>query len=514
MDFKQLNQNIIGKQSLNKHFTLYLIFNNSTKNRMSDLKSKSLSSAKWNLLANAGQYVFTFFLSIVLSRMLTPAEFGLTSMLSVFISLSALLVNSGLSFALVRDKNATKDDFSTVFYFNIFVSIVLYLVLFFCAPFIASFYKQPELVGLTRWISLVFVLNSIGMIQNTILIINLNFKKQTIINISGLIISVVISIIMALKGYGVYSIVGQSVSQAFFVNLFLWVTADWKPVGFFKVESFKKLWKYSSSILFTGIFSSIMANVDNLIIGKIFKPHVLGLYTRAKSTRSIPEMIFTNMLNTTSFSILTKIHEQKEEYRRKHMMFYKLSVYFIFPFSVGFSLCSRYLVEILYGKKWLDSVEFLQIISFILIPNFLAALFTQTILSYGDSKSYMKVNVIKRLSFVISIPFGLFFGIRVYIFSILVLSFLGLFTDIFFTSRIIGTRMLSYYTESIKPFMFSVIVFALIYPIEKFLFIGVVPNLFFESIVAVASYALLLYLFSRDIFGHFLEFLKSFLKKI
>ena len=164
---------------------------------MTNLKNKSISSAKWNLLANTGQYFFTFFLSIVLSRMITPAEFGLTSMLTIFISISTLLVGSGLSLALIRDKNASKEDFTTVFYFNVGISLILYFTLFFSAPLIADFYNQAELIGLTRWISLVFVINSVGMIQNTILLINLDFRKQTIINISGLFISVVISIIMA-----------------------------------------------------------------------------------------------------------------------------------------------------------------------------------------------------------------------------------------------------------------------------------------------------------------------------
>ncbi len=481
---------------------------------MTDLKNKSISSAKWNLLANTGQYVFTFFLSIVLSRMITPSEFGLTSMLSIFISLATLLVGSGLSFALVRDKNASKDDFSTVFYFNIGISITLYLILFFCSPIIANFYKQPELVGLTRWIALVFVINSFGMIQNTILIINLDFKKQTIINMTGLIISVVVSIIMALNHFGVYSIVAQSLTQAFIVNLILWLTSSWKPIGVFSFESFKKLWKYSSNILFTGLFTTVVMNIDNLIVGKIFKPHVLGLFTRAKSTRAIPEMIFVNMLNTTSFSILTKLNDKKEEFIQKHMLFYKLTAYFIIPFVVGFSACSHHFIQILYGDKWMDSVPFLKIIAFVTIPNMMAALFTQTILSYGNSALYMKVNVVKRSINLLTIPVGIFFGIKIFILSIVIISYIGFLIDIFFTSKILGTKKLDYIKELTKPMVFTGVMFAAISLIQKFLFINTPINLIIESIIAVILYSVLLYFIANEVFKYFLDFLKSFIKKV
>jgi O-antigen/teichoic acid export membrane protein len=480
---------------------------------MTNLKNKSISSAKWNLLANTGQYFFTFFLSIVLSRMITPAEFGLTSMLTIFISISTLLVGSGLSLALIRDKNASKEDFTTVFYFNVGISLILYFTLFFCAPLIADFYNQAELIGLTRWISLVFVINSVGMIQNTILLINLDFRKQTIINISGLFISVIISIIMALKGFGVYSIVAQTLSQALFVNLFLWASSTWRPEGFFNITSFKKLWKYSSNILVTGIFNTVMINVDNLIIGKIFRPHILGLYTRAKSTKAIPELIFVNVLNTTSFSILSKIHDDITQFRQKHMLFFKISVYFIFPFVVVFSLCSAHLIQLLYGDKWMSAVDYLVIISYASIPNFLAALFAQTILGYGNSKMYMKMNIIKSFLTIFTIPFGLFFGLKPYLYSFVIISFLGLIVDIFFTSQIIGTKKMDYLEMMVKPIIFSVIMFVMIVLCQYFIDFGNIINLFIEVILGLGIYIVLLNFAAKEIFNYFIEFFQSFLKK-
>lgn len=480
---------------------------------MTELKKKSINSAKWNLLANMGQYVFTFFLSIVLSRMISPAEFGLTSMLSIFISLATLLVGSGLSTALIRDKNSTEEDFSTVFYFNILISLLLYTILFFSAPLIAKFYNQPELIDLTRWITLVFVINSFGLIQNTILVINLNFRKQTLINMSGLIISVFISIIMALNNYGVYSIVAQSLSQALIVNILLWLTSKWRPKGVFNIQSFKKLWKFSSNILFTGMFTSLMMNIDNLIVGKIFKPTVLGLFVRAKSTRAIPEMIFVNMLNTTSFSILSKVNDNKAEFNQKHMLFFKLSAYFIIPFVVGFSACSHHIIEILYGEKWMDSVLFLKIVSFVTIPNLMAALFTQTILSFGNSSIYMKINVFKRVLNLFSIPVGIFFGIEMFILSIVIIAYIGFFIDIYFISKIIGTKRIEYFNILIKPVAFSLIMYMCLFVIQEFVDFNNLINLFLEVTISISVYVTLLIFFDKAILNYFVEFLKSFILK-
>jgi teichuronic acid exporter len=480
---------------------------------MTELKKKSINSAKWNLLANMGQYVFTFFLSIVLSRMISPAEFGLTSMLSIFISLATLLVGSGLSTALIRDKNSTEEDFSTVFYFNILISLLLYTILFFSAPLIAKFYNQPELIDLTRWITLVFVINSFGLIQNTILVINLNFRKQTLINMSGLIISVLISIIMALNNYGVYSIVAQSLSQALIVNVLLWLTSKWRPKGIFNIQSFKKLWKFSSNILFTGLFTSLMMNIDNLIVGKIFKPNVLGLFVRAKSTRAIPEMIFVNMLNTTSFSILSKVNEDKAEFNQKHMLFFKLSAYFIIPFVVGFSACSHHIIEILYGEKWMDSVLFLKIVSFVTIPNLMAALFTQTILSFGNSSIYMKINVFKRVLNLFSIPVGIFFGIEMFILSIVIIAYIGFFIDIYFISKIIGTKRIEYCNILIKPVAFSLVMYMCLFVFQEFVDFNKLVNLFLEVTISISVYVTLLIFFDKAILNYFVEFLKSFILK-
>lgn len=475
---------------------------------MTDLKRKSIETVRWTFLYQLANYSVTFVLSIILSRLISPEEFGLTAMISIFISIANILINSGLSSSLIRYKESSPSDYSTVFYFNIGVSLSIYLVLFFSAPFIAAFYEQPELILLTRTITLVFVLSSFGLIQNTILIKELNLKKQTLINFSGLFISVIVGIVMALKGYGVYAIVGQTLSQSACVTSLLWITSKWRPSGFIKIESLKKLWKFGSYVLFTGIFNSIANNLDNLIIGKIFAPATLGLFVRAKSTRAIPENIFSSVLSTTTFSILSKLNDNFEELKKKHLYFFRLSVFFFIPFMIGFNLASDDLILLLYGRKWEDSIPLLKIISFGILPNMLSAFFSQSILSFGDSKVTMKLNMIKRSVTLCLLPFGFFLDIYDFVWIFVLSQFIGLFLDILFTKSRFKTLWFDYLGEMVLPVLISCLFVFVYYSLSYFgLEFSNLISLLIKMFIAFSIYTILSYLLMKKTFNDFIELL-------
>ncbi len=460
------------------------------------------------------QYFITFFLSIVLSRMISPVEFGLTGMLSIFIALAAVMMSSGLGSALVFEKSTNEDDYSTVFYFNIFVSCSLYAIMFFCAPLIAKFYNQPELVSLARWISLVFVINSFSLIQDTLLVIDLNFKKQSLIRISGLIISVIVSIIMAINEYGVYSIVGQVIVQAAVNSTLYWILSSWRPVGKFSMVSFKKLWKYGSNILFSNLFTQLITNIDNLIIGKVFSPFTLGLFIRAKSTKAIPENIFSQSFQTAIFPILTKLNDNKEEFVQKHLMFFKMGSFFVFPLVTLLFFTSYEIVDILYGKKWLGAVPYLKIISFITIPYFLGMLFNQTLLSFGDSKLFMKLNMLRRMLGIINIPIAIYWGLIPYLTSMVILSFVGLLFDVLYTSRKISTRLIDYVPDFLLAALFTSIMAGFIFISIHFIPLHSYAAKAIGITGAIAIYIVLLYKFVPKTLASYMQIIASFTKRI
>jgi len=477
---------------------------------LSNIKSKSVSSAKWSLILHMGQYLITFALSIVLSRLLEPSEFGLTGMLSVFIAMATSLTSAGLGQALVFNKTDNEHDYSTVFFFNIFVSSALYLVLFFSAPLIADFYEQPELIKLTRWICLVFVINSFGLIQDTKLIIALNFKRQSLIRLASLVISVGVAIIMAFQGFGVYSIVGQVLVQALSNVALYWILSDWRPKTGFSKESFKRLWKYGSNILFSNLFSQIINNIDNLLVGKVFKPHTLGLFIRAKNTKHIPEGIFTQAFQSSIFPILTKLNDNKEEFINKHLSFFKIGAYFVFPLVMLLYFASFEIVDILYGTKWLDSVPYLKILSFMIVPYFLGVLFNQTLLAHGDSRLFMKLNMMRRILGIINIPVAIFWGLIPYLYSIVILTFVGLLIDVFYTSKKIGTSISDYAFDFFSALLFSLVLGSIIWSADHWIPAHTYIAKGIGFAIGIGVYLLLMKTFRPQVLAYFMDIARSF----
>ena len=459
------------------------------------LKKSAISGAKWNAIANIGSYFISFFLSIILARLLAPSEFGLLGMLSIFTAVALVFINSGLSTAIIRTKNATPDDYSTVFYFNIIVSICFYVLLYFTAPLIANFYNEPILIPLTRLISIVFLINSFGIIQNAILIKEIDFKKQAICNLIGLFFAAIVSAIMAFQNFGVYSIVGQAISQAFVTNLLLWVTSKWRPIGGFKISSFKKLWAFGSKILATTIVSNIIDNIDNILIGKIFSANQLGYYVRAKSSKQLPEQIFTGILSSTSFAILAKINDNELEFRRVHLHLYKLGAYIFFPVIFGFIAIAKAFVIVLYSEKWLPSVPLFQIIALSSFAYFFGALFSQTIMAKGDGNLYFKLTSGKKILELATIPFGIYFGLVPFIWSFVIINSIGLLLDFYFTGKLIKTNLSVYLKLIIKPLILSIFMGIAVY------FISYIPlnNNFLTLLLQILS-GFILYISLSHIF--------------
>lgn len=475
---------------------------------MTDLKRKSIETVRWTFLYQLANYSVTFVLSIILSRLISPEEFGLTAMISIFISIANILINSGLSSSLIRYKESSPSDYSTVFYFNIGVSSTIYLLLYLFAPKIAAFYNQNELILLTRTITLVFVLSSFGLIQNTLLIKELNFKKQTLINFSGLFLSVIVGIVMAIRGYGVYAIVGQTLSQSACVTLLLWLTSKWRPSGFINLDSLKKLWKFGSYVLFTGIFNSIANNLDNIIIGKIFAPATLGLFVRAKSTRAIPENIFSSVLSTTTFSILSKLNDNFEELRKKHLYFFRVSVFFFIPFMLGFNLISDDLIMILYGEKWKEAIPLLKIVSFGILPNMLNSFFSQSLMSFGDSRVTMRLNMLKRTVTLSLLPLGFLLDIQQFVWIFVISQFIGLGLDIYFTKQRFKTYWSDYLGEMVLPVLISCLFVFVYYSLSYFgLEFSNLISLLIKMFIAFSIYTILSYLLMKKTFNDFIELL-------
>lgn len=232
------------------------------------LKEKTVRGVVWSFVDNIANSGITFLVGLILARLLSPAEYGIMAMIAVFIAISNSIIDSGFSNALIRKLDAKRIDYNTVFYFNLLVSIILYVFLYITSPLISSFFKEPILVKLIRVIGWVLIINALAIIPRTIFVKEINFKTQTKVSLVSSISSGIVGIGMALGGLGVWSLVGQQLSRQFLNTLFLWIYCKWQPVWEFSMKSFRELFGFGSKLLLSGLLATIYQNIYYIIIGR------------------------------------------------------------------------------------------------------------------------------------------------------------------------------------------------------------------------------------------------------
>ena len=252
---------------------------------LSSLKQKTISGVLWSCVERFSVQGIQF---VIMHIILLPSDYGMIGMLAIFIAIAQTLIDSGFSNALIQKKDRSEIDYSTVFYFNIVVGIILYFILFFSSPLIARFYNTPELTGLTRVLALNLFINSLAVVQRAILSIKIDFKTQAKASFSAAIISGIVGIVMAYTGFGVWSLAVQTVLNAFVNTVLLWIFSKWIPLKVFSFESFKKLFAFGSKLLASGLLDTIYRNIYTIVIGKKFASTDLGYFTRADQFAQFP----------------------------------------------------------------------------------------------------------------------------------------------------------------------------------------------------------------------------------
>lgn len=478
-----------------------------------NVRNEVLSGAKWNAFGQFTHYGVQFIVSMILARILIPEEFGLIGMLSVFLGISTVFIQSGLSVALIQKKNADSVDFSTVFYYNIVVSLVFYLILFACSDFIANFYHEPKLVSLMRYTAIVFVINAAGVVQSTILRKELKFKKLNIVSVVGVFSSAVVAIIMALNEYGVYSLVAQSITYALVTNVLYWLVSDWKPQFIFSIESFKQLFGFGSKLLGSSILDRIYTTIDTLIIGKVFSASQLGFYSRAKATRDIPVENTTGILTSIVFPIFSKL-DNDSDLKKYHLKFLGILAFIIFPVMGGLAIVAEPLTILLFSETWLPSVKILQLLCLAGPAAPFSVILVQTILAKGNAGLFLKLDIYKKIIGVLGMGIGLYFGFYAFIIGVLAASVINLLINFIYTGKLVNTKLIEYLKVMFNPFIFSFVMCLSIYAIGMILPDNVYIMLFVQVSLGIVVYVFLSSIFKVKDFIYLKEIIKErFFKK-
>lgn len=377
---------------------------------MGELKQKALKGVFWSGVEKIGVKAMAFIISIVIARILTPSDYGLIGMIMVFIAIANIFINGGLSQALVQKQDRSEADMTTAFYFNIVVSCICYLILYFAAPTISKFYNVDALVPLLRILGLNIIVGALGTVQRANLTALLDFKTLAYVNLSGVFISGFVGIFMAYAGYGVWALVGQQISANAVSTAVFWFFGKWIPKGGFSWESMKVLWKFGSKLLFTGLSATILNEINTVAIGKFYKSGELGYYTRAVQTSDMVSSTTNELINAVTFPILSSLQNERERMVSVYSRMLGMTAFCIFPIMTGLAVVAHPLISVLLTDKWLGAVVLLQWLCFARMFTPISGLNMNILNAIGRSDLYMKLDFSKYplilLIMAVTIPIG------------------------------------------------------------------------------------------------------------
>lgn len=376
-------------------------------------------------------------------------------MIAIFIAISNSIIDSGFSNALIRKIHIDRIDYNTVFYFNLLVSIVIYLLLFFASPAISSFFKEPILINVTRIIGWVVIINALAIIPRTIFVRNIDFKTQTKISLISSISSGIIGIGMALSNMGVWSLVGQQISRQLLNTLFLWIFCKWRPVWEFSIKSFRELFGFGSKLLLSGLLVQTYKNIYYIVIGRFYTSSQLGQFTRAEQFKTIFSSNLTTVVQRVSYPVLSSIQEEPERLREAYRKVIKITMLVTFACMLGLAAVSKSLLLILIGEKWLPAVHFLQIICFSGMLYPLHAINLNILQVKGRSDLFLKLEILKKVIAIGPIIIGIFCGIEYMLYGSVCTSFIAYFLNSYYSADLINYSTKKQITDILPTFLVS-----------------------------------------------------------
>ena len=433
------------------------------------LKHKTLRGTVWSTIERFSVQGISFIVMILMARVLTPDDYGLVGMLTVFIAVSQSLVDSGFSQALIRKQDRTEVDNSTVFFFNIAVGILLYFILFFIAPLIARFYDQPILTPLTRVIGLSVFLNSLVVVQRALLTVEIDFKTQAKASLTAAIVSGVIGISMTYTGFGVWSIVAYQLSNLAINVIMLWLFSKWRPIKIFSKQSFKSLFSFGSKLALSGIINTIYNNLYLLIIGKVFKASDLGFYTRAQQFADFPSSNVSGIIQRVTFPVLCTIQNDDDRLRDVYRRFLRLSAFIVFPLMIGLAAVAKPLIIIVLKEQWVFSATLLSIICLAMMWYPIHSINLNLLQVKGRSDLFLKLEIIKKIVGVtilcVTVPLGLIAMCWGSVFG----GIIGLIINTHYTGKLIQVGFFTQMRDLIPTLLYSFSMGALVWVIVSIL---------------------------------------------
>lgn len=440
-----------------------------------ELKEKAVSGFFWSFSDSITTQVAQFIIGLILARILSPDEFGLIGMITVFLAVAQSVTDSGFGQALIRKKDVTESDYSTVFYYNLGAGLLLFLVFYISAPAIAEFYRRPELIQLSRVLGIIILLNSLSITQRTILTRKVNFRHLMKVNLVAAVISGTAAIIMALSGFGVWSLVWRAIINSIIQAIMLFYSNRWVPAPVFSRESFRSLFSFGSRLLVSGLIDTIYRNLYLLIIGKFFSASDLGFYTRADQFSRLASQNLTGTVQRVSYPVLSQVQDDNERLKAGYRKLILSTMFVTFFLMLGMAAVAKPMIITLIGEKWLPAVEYLQLLCLSAMFFPLHALNLNILNVKGRSDLFLRLEIVKKLLAIPVIVAGVMLGIRAMLIGMVLLSVVSYYLNARISGRLIGYSVAEQLADIMPSFIPAVCVSAVVFPIT--LAAGIAPVL-------------------------------------
>ena len=463
------------------------------------LKQKTIVALSWSACERFVQQGLQFIITIFMARLLSPVEFGLIGMLTIFMALAQSFVESGFGQALIQKQDSNYTDECSIFYFNIFIGAFSALFLCLVAPLIATFFGQPLLVPLTQALSLNLIFNSFGLIHISLLHKQIDFKTLFKAGFGATFASGVIGIAMAYKGFGIWSLICQSLSRTLINTFFLWFLNSWRPSMVFSFNALSKLLVFSSRLLFSGISDTIFGNIYILLIGKLFSPVILGYYTQAKLLQHLPVSNICTIVSRVTFSIFSTLQNDKEMLKSCLKKAITTLTMVIFPMMVGLGLLAKNVVVVLLGEKWLPCAPYIQLFCMVGVFWPLHVINLNVLISLGHSDLLFRIEILKKILTFISVGITFRWGIIAMLWGQIGTSFIGYYLNSYYTNKLLGYSMFDQIRD-FYPYLFVSIGMGLIVLEVGFLLENTYSALILQIFIVIVVYSLVFKTFQLKAF--------------
>jgi teichuronic acid exporter len=469
--------------------------------KVSNIKHKAFSGIVWTLIDRLGSQTIGFVITIVLARLLTPKEFGLVAMTTVFLSISRIFIDGGLKDSLIQKKDATSTDYNTVFVFNLLIGIIAYVLLFFCAPAIALFYKEPELTLIVRIVGIQLLMFPLCLVQVAIINRELKFKTLVKIRVPSTLASGIIGLILAYMGYGVYALVAQIALEGVFFVIILWMVFRWTPSWEFDRETFRFHWKHGSRLLVVDLMTALYRNIFSLIIGKFFSATQLGFYNRADTFKVFIYNNTVGIMQTVSYPILAQVQDDDVKLKHLYKKIFQSTFLVILPVLGFMIIFAKPFIEFLLTDKWLSAAHILSVLAAATILSPFNSINLNILKVKRRTDLMLRAEMWNKGIVVLIVLVTAILGFDYLIYSNLLLAIISLFLNNFFTNKIFKYSLIEQIKDLRSIFISFTFSMAIVFALDHFFTKDLLSfyQLLIGGVTLMGSYFLSIFVMNRSL---------------